>query len=95
MLDDGRVATGLAKHLQTLADAVDDWRDWATGKSPPVDRIARIESVLRSDHEIYPAASETLANSIDQWAHTDGIQLHPARDTIPPPTHSIGVEIDF
>ncbi len=83
------------EHLQTLADAVDDWRDWANGKNLPLDRIRHIETALRSDRDVYPGACQALATSIDQWAHTNGIQLHPTRPTIPTPTPSVGIEIDL
>jgi hypothetical protein len=83
------------EQLQTLATAVDDWRHWADGKNLPLDRIRHIETALRSDRNVYPGASQALATSIDQWAHTNSIQLHPTRPTIPTPTPSIGIEIDL
>ncbi|MEX2627875.1 MAG: AAA family ATPase, partial [Ilumatobacteraceae bacterium] len=90
-----RTSTDRVEHLQTLADAVDDWRDWADGKPIPIDRVAHLESALRSDRDIYPAASKALATAVDEWAHTQHIQLHPTRPTATPPTPSVGIEIDL
>lgn len=82
------------QHLQALADAVDDWHDWAHGKPMPVERIAHLEVVLGSDRDVYRGASQALTTAVDEWAQTQGIRLHPARPSIPP-TPSIDIEVDF
>ncbi len=61
----------------------------------PIDRIRHIETVLRTDRDIHPAASQALANALDEWAHTHDIQLHPTQPSIPTPARSFDIEIDL
>lgn len=91
----GTTPAGRVEHLHTLATAIDDWRDRANGKPMPVNRIAHLDTVLRTDRDIHPAASDVIATAVDEWAHTQSIQLHPSRPAIPTPAPSIGIEIDL
>ncbi len=79
---------------RSLRNALDLWEHWAEGKPLHTDRIAGMLDVLHTVPDAHRPECRVLATTVEQWAHTQGLDLTPARPTVVQrPTLDIGIEL--
>ncbi|MAT04667.1 MAG: hypothetical protein CL424_06460 [Acidimicrobiaceae bacterium] len=88
ILDKWTDAPGRAADLRELLDALGDWRNWASGKRLPDDKIGRMATTLQSEVAAkHPGAAE-LGVEVRRWAKTEGVAIAP-----PNPSRSVAIDV--
>lgn len=79
-------------NAQHRIEALDAWKDWATGKPITAEQtLDLIDSLQPAAKDVNGDFHQSLANVVEAWADTRGI--HRQQPTIEIESHSFGIEL--
>jgi conjugative relaxase-like TrwC/TraI family protein len=89
ILDQWSDLDGAADRANGLCQALDQWKDWADGRSVSPTELTDIAAALR-DHQESPLVSQ-IDESLHQWADAHAVELEPP--TRPMPSIEMGIDL--
>ncbi len=79
-------------NAQQRIEALDAWKDWATGKPITSEQtLDLIDALQPASKDVNREFHQSLANAVESWAETRGI--HRQQPTIEIESHSFGIEL--